>query len=247
MIIDTHAHLNFKAFDDWKKVIDSSLAEDVWMINVGSKESTSRKAVEIAESYEEGVFAAIGVHPIHAREGFDEKVYEELASSSKVVAIGEVGLDKFRDYGEFFDEQKEILVKQIQLAARLCLPVIFHCRKAFEDLLEIIKENHCPPGVIHCFTGSFKQAQQFLDLGFFLGINGIMYKLNLEEVIEKTPLDRLLIETDCPYLTPPQAGVERNEPRFVKYVAEDIAKIKGISLEEVVETTTKNAQILFGI
>jgi len=245
MLIDTHAHLNFEAFSlDWKNTIERCLSRNIWIINVGSKYETSRKAVEIAENYESGVFAAIGLHPIHAQKGIDEEAYKKLAGSKKVVAIGEIGLDYFRDYGGFKKEQREVFLTQIELAVQLNLPIIFHCRKAFEDLIKVIKNNHCPPGVVHCFTGTWKQAQEFLEMGFFLGINGIIYKLNMEEVIKKTSLDRLLLETDCPYLG---VGEGRNEPVFVRQIAKDVARIKNVSFEEVAQTTTQNAQKLFNI
>jgi TatD DNase family protein len=248
MIIDTHAHLNFKAFnEDWDKVIDSCLAESVWMINVGSKYETSKKAVQIAEQYESGVYSAVGIHPIHAKEGFTFEEYEKLASSEKVIAIGEIGLDKAAEYGDFLEAQKQVLAQQIKLASKLRKPLIIHCRKAHEELLEVLKSTPRLPSVIHCFTGSWKQAQEYLDLGCFIGFNGIIFKLNLKEVIKKTPLNRILLETDCPFLTPPEAGVERNEPRFVRYVAKEIARIKEIPFEEVIKHATENAQILFGI
>jgi len=253
MLIDTHAHLNFNAFkNDFDEVIKRSLAEDIWVINVGSKYETSEKAKEIAEKYN-GIFAAIGLHPIHsAEEDFDKEKYKELAKSDKVIAIGEIGLDYYRDYGEFKNKQREVFLEQLSLAKELNLPVIFHCRKAHEDLLKILKEqrtmnNEQLRGVIHCFTGKWKQAREYLDMGFYLGFNGIIYKLNLKEVVEKTPLEKILIETDCPFLVPPQANTERNEPVFVKYIAQDIAKIKKLNYQEIIEATTKNAKKLFKI
>lgn len=248
MLIDTHSHLNFNAYkNDLEEVIKRSLAENVWMINVGSNYDTSKRAVEIAEKYDKGVFAAIGLHPIHAdSEEFDRKKYKELAMSRKVVAIGEIGLDYYREYGLFKEKQKEVLSEQFSLAKELNLPVIFHCRKAHDDLLEILKNNQIR-GVIHCFTGKWKQAKEYLDMGFYLGFNGIIYKLNLKEVIEKTALEKILIETDCPYLTPPQASIERNEPIFVKHIAQDIAKIKNLSYKKITEITTKNAKKIFKI
>ncbi len=247
MLIDSHAHLNFKAFEnDFDEVIKRSLSENVWMINIGSKYSTSKKAVDIAGKYD-NVFAAVGLHPIHAKdEEFDKVKYLELAESDKVKAIGETGLDYFRDYGEFKDKQKEVFLKHLDLAKELGLPVIIHCRMAHDDVIEILKEYNLR-GVVHCFTGDWEQAQKYLDLGFYLGINGIIYKLNLKEVIEKTPLDKILIETDCPYLTPPQAEKERNEPVFVRYIAKEIAKIKAVSFEEVAEKTFQNTLDLFKI
>jgi len=247
MLIDTHAHLNFNAFkNDFDKIIKRSLAEDIWMINVGSNYETSKKAVEIAEKYN-GVFAAIGLHPIHAEdENFNASKYRNLCQPDKVVAIGEIGLDYLKDYKLFKERQKEIFLKQLALAKELNLPIIIHCRMAHDDLLEILKDYQLP-GVIHCFTGSWKQAQRYLDMGFYLGINGIIYKMDLEEVIEKTPMEKILIETDCPYLTPPKPGVKRNEPIFVKYIVQEIANIKNIDFQKVAEITSQNARNLFRI
>lgn len=244
MLIDTHAHLNFGAFDDdFDKIIEKSLSEDVWMINVGSKYNTSKKAVKIAENYNNGVYAAVGIHPIHAKnESFELSNYERLCQSNKVVAVGEIGLDKFKNYGEFFDEQKKIFTAQLDMAKRLNLPVIIHCRMAHDDLLNILKSYNLT-GVIHCFAGTWEQAKKYLDMGFYLGINGIIYKIDLKEIIKKTPLGKLLLETDCPYL----GKEKRNEPIFVRQIAKDIARMKDISFEQVVQITTQNAQKLFNI
>ena len=246
MLIDTHAHVNFNAFkNDFDKVIKRSLSEDIWMINVGSNYETSKRAVEIAEKYN-GIFAAIGLHPIHTKdEDFNASKYRSLCQSDKVVAIGEIGLDYFKDYGLFKEKQREVFLQQLDLAKELDLPVIIHCRMAHKDLLEILNDKL--NGVIHCFTGNWDEAKQYLDMGFYLGINGIMYKFDLEEVIKKTPLEKILIETDCPYLMPPQAGAKRNEPVFIKYIVQDIAKIKGIDFQKVAEITFQNAKNLFRI
>jgi len=244
MLIDTHAHVNFRAFDnDFDEVIKRSLAEDVWLINVGSEYETSKKAIEIAERYDSGVYAAVGLHPIHAKdEDYRILEYGSLCRSDKVKAIGEIGLDYFKNYGDFKEKQKQDFLKQLDLAKELNLPVIIHCRMAHEDLLEIIKDYQLP-GVIHCFTGTWEEAKKYLDLGFYLGINGIIYKRDLKEVIKKTSLDRILLETDCPYL----GKEERNEPIFVRQIAKDVARIKNISFDEAIQTTTQNAQNLFGI
>ncbi len=277
MLIDTHAHLNFNAYkDDVNEVIKKTLGNNVWMINVGSQYSTSKRAVEIAEKYEKGVYAAIGLHPIHLSDGifktkidteeiefntreeeFDYDAYKDLAESKKVVAIGEIGFDywyrpktKIR-LEQFKNRQKEIFLKQLNLAQELNLPVIFHCRLAHEELINILNtkyniQNTGLKGVIHCFTGTWEEAKKYLEMGFCLGFNGIIFKLNLDEMIKKTPLERILIETDCPYLTPsPIEG--RNEPLYVKYVAEKIAKIKDLTFEEIAKITTKNAKELFKI
>ncbi|KPJ55392.1 hypothetical protein AMJ47_00820 [Parcubacteria bacterium DG_72] len=244
MLIDTHAHLNFRVFNnDFDKVIERSLSENVWMINIGSNYETSKRAVEIAKQYDNGVFAAVALHPIHAKdENFHAPVYESLCRSEKVVAVGEIGLDYFKDYKEFKDKQKHIFIKQLDLAKKLNLPVIIHCRMAHDHVIEILKDYNLP-GVVHCFTGSWEQARKYLDMGFCLGINGIMYKLDLKEVIEKIPLNKLLVETDCPFL----GREKRNEPVFVRQIAKDIARIRNISFEQVSQATFENAQELFNI
>jgi len=249
MLIDTHAHLNFNAYkEDSSKVLQRSLGHNVWMINVGSQYLTSKRAVELAEKYENGVYAAVGLHPIHLEmEVFDYEKYKALVKSKKVVAIGEIGLDYKPEYASFKVKQKIALRQQMDLAQELNLPIIFHCRMAHDDLIKMLFENSSRvDGVIHCFTGTWKQAEKYLGMGLYLGFNGIIFKLNLDEIIEKTPLDRVLLETDCPYLTPPQEE-GRNEPIFVKYVAEKIAKIKKLSYEEVADITTKNAKKLFKV
>ena len=249
MLIDSHAHLNFKAFEnDFDEVIKRSLAENIRIINVGSEYNTSERAVEIAQKYGE-LYATVGLHPIHAEtaKNFCASQYRSLClSSQKVVAIGEIGLDYFRDYGKFKNKQKEILLEQLNLAKELNLPVILHCRMAHDDLLDILKDYNLP-GVIHCFTGNWQEAKKYLDMGFYLGMNGIMFKFDLKEVIEKTPLDRILVETDCPYLTPPQSKTKRNEPINVKYIVQEIAEIKKMDFETIAEATLKNTKKLFNI
>ena len=279
MLIDSHCHLNFNAFkDDYRRIIQNCLDRDIWMINVGTKYETSKRAVEISKEFSEGVFAAIGLHPIHLesrkydawelgeKEGFktnpevfDYEKYKELAKTSKkVVAIGEVGLDYWRKpktkkrLEEFKEKQKTVLREQIKLARELNLPVIFHCRVAFDDLLELLKEefkeNGEVKGVIHSFTGDWETAKKFLEMGFYLGFNGIIFKLDLEEVIKKTPLDKIILETDSPYLLPPQCqGRERNDPCCIKYVSEKISKIRGVLFSTLDEKTVENTKALFGI
>jgi len=263
MIFDTHAHLNFKSFDkDWKEIISKSFNEGVGIVNVGTKYETSQRAVEISE-YKENIYAAVGLHPIHIKtdlkittdkedgsfspkgEVFDKERYRELALQENVIAIGETGLDYYYNKKEdVFEEQKKVFKEHLSLASEMDLPVIVHCRKAHDDLIEILSDSR---GVIHCFTGKWRQAREYLNKGFYLGFNGIIFKLKLDEIIKKTPLDRILIETDCPYLTPPEAGVERNEPIFVKYVARKIAETKGMEIKEVEKQTALNAKKLFGI
>jgi len=274
MLFDTHAHLNFLAFEkDLDEVIKRTQKEGVLAINVGSKYGNSKKAIEIAEKYE-GMYAAIGLHPIHLREGifkmkhdpeeeaeikvneddFNIDKYRELAKSSKkVVAIGEIGLDYYyrpktkTKLEEFKNRQKEFFIKQLNLAKEMDLPVIFHCRMAHKDVIEILKNYSGLRGVMHCFTGSVEEAQEYLKMGFYIGVNGIIFKLPLDEVIKQIPIDKILVETDCPYLTPPEAGIERNEPIFVKYVVKKIAELKGLPEDEIAEKTLTNTKALFKI
>ena len=295
MLVDTHAHLNIKAFElDREEVIKRCLENNIWIINIGTNYETSKKAVEIAGKYPEGIFAAIGLHPInldtglvkvktdelegsHFENEFDFEKYKSLAENPKVVVIGEIGLDyywrpKTTKKKEFFKQkQKDLLSKQLELAKELNLPVIFHCRMAHEDLLEILNYklktiNYQLRGVMHGFVGTLEQLKEYLNFGFYIGFNGIIFKKIegikvaetsshlspratssrsvFEENIRNTPLERILIETDCPYLIPsPVEG--RNEPLYVKYVAERIAEIKKISFEKVAEVSTENAKRLF--
>lgn len=272
--VDTHAHLNFPVFHkDKEKVIKTCLENNIWVINIGSNFVSSQRAVEIAQTSPYGVFAAIGLHPMNLETGlvkikfdeqeeqslekeFDFKKYKELGSSDRVVAIGEIGFDyywrpKTTKKKELFKEkQRDLLFSQLRLAQDLDLPVIFHCRMAHNNLIKVLKSQIPNPklkGVIHCFTGTWEQAQQYMAMGFYLGFNGLIFKLNLDEIIKKTPLERVLIETDCPYLTPPQFQDQRNTPLNLRYIAERIAEIKNISIDKVAELTTNNAKMLFGI
>ncbi len=272
MIIDTHSHLSFKAYDaDREEVIKRTQKEGVVLIDVGTKYETSKRAVELAEKYE-NIYAAIGMHPIHIKtdllklktdedegafvplgEELDIAKYRELAKSKKVVAIGEIGLDYYyKPKGtakkeKFKQLQKEIFIKQLELSEELKLPVIIHCRMAFADLYEILKTQKSH-GVIHCFAGNLEEAQQFIDLGFCIGLNGIIFKLDLDEVIKNCPLDKILVETDCPYLTPPAEGKDkRNEPIFVKHVIQKIADLRKMTFDEVASATTQNVKKLFRV
>jgi TatD DNase family protein len=274
MIVDTHAHVNFNAYkDDADKVVSRSLEGGVWMINVGSQYSTSKRAVEMAHKYKEGVYAAVGLHPIHLETGlvkikgdpeeiqfnaseekFDYEKYKQLASSGKVVAIGEVGFDYYwrpkssQKREEFKKKQSEALSLQLDLARELDLPVIFHCRMAHQELIELLKTRNDSglKGVLHCYTGDWEQTEEYLKLGLSFGFNGLIFKMDSSEVIKNLPQDRILIETDCPYLTPPQEE-GRNEPLFVKHAAQRIAEMKNVEYNELIKNTTANARKLFNI
>lgn len=275
MIIDTHSHLNFKAFkEDSDEVIKRTLAEDVWMINVGTKHETSLKAVEIARQYDKGVYAAVGLHPMYAaaefvklktdpdegeflikEQEFDKEKYRDLILQGKenVVAIGEIGLDYYykpkssEKLKLFKEKQKRIFLEQLELAKEFNLPLILHCRVAHDDLIEILSKELGLKGVVHCFTGTVEQAQKYIAMGFYIGMNGIIFKLSLDEVVKSVPLENMVVETDCPYLTPtPELG-KRNEPLFIKHTINKIAELKGVSSDAVCKKTTENARNLFGI
>lgn len=271
MLIDTHAHINFNAYkDDGDEVVKRALEQDTWLINVGSERKTSQRAVEYAQKHKHGVFAAVGLHPGSLRaqeietkvdeaetvnfkmeeEELDCEFYKNLAQQDKVVAIGEIGLDYYRNVARP-ELQKETLLEQLGLAESLNKPVMLHCREAHDDLLKILKTwttvgNKPLRGVIHSFSGRWSQAEQYLAMGFYLGFNGIItFARDYDRVVKEMPLDRLLLETDCPYLTPIPFRGKRNEPSYVKYVAEKVAELRGISAQEVAEATTKNAKDLF--
>ena len=276
MLIDTHAHVNFAVFKaDADVVIKKALAKNIWLINVGSQYSTSVRAVAYAEKYEQGIFAAIGLHPVQLKKGsfmhhdsdeleeseiktigeeFEYGKYLELAKHPKVVAIGEVGLD-YHHFEEGDDveklkiKQKEILFKFIEMANEVQKPLMIHCWDGMDDLLEILQNNLVAKrGVIHSFSGSYKTAQKFIELGYKIGLNGVItYGISYNKLIRETDLKDIVLETDCPYLTPVPHKGERNEPVYVELVAQKIAEIKNISVEEVAEVTTNNAKKLFGL
>jgi len=272
MLIDTHAHVNFSVYkDDGDKVVRRALAEDIWLINVGAEKDTSRRAVEYAQKYQEGVFAAVGLHPGHlAAQEYEEKIdgdetvkikteaqefdydyYKNLAQDAKVVAIGEIGLDYHYKNGAKVELQRETLLEQMGLADTLKKPMMLHCRDAHEDLLKILETwtfvgNKPLRGVVHSFSGRWSQAERYLKMGFYLGFNGLItFARDYDRVVREIPLAKLLLETDCPYLTPEPFRGKRNEPSYVKYVAQKVAQLRGISVEEVAEKTTKNARELF--
>lgn len=281
MLIDTHAHVNFNSFkDDADEVLKSCLDEDIWVVNVGSEYKTSKRAVELAGRYERGVYAIVGLHPIHTHsqhvdeeetsftsreEHFDDKLYKTLITDPKVVGIGECGLDYYRlpeeGQEEIKQKQKKAFLQQVELASDTGKVLMVHSRDAYEDIASIISEHKSTLKhvVIHSFIGSPEEAIRFVDMGCFISFNGIItYKPRKErkpgqsdpgllEAVELVPLDKILIETDCPYLAPEPVRGSRNTPLNVKYVATELAKIKNVSEQEVVETTTATARSVFNI
>ncbi len=273
MLIDTHAHLNLSAFDnDWKETAKRALDAGIWIINVGDNLETSKKAVAMAEEFSEGVYAAVGLHPSEVlEEQLDIAEYEKLAAHPKVVALGEVGLDYYRlpdtirpegaggaadvkqikTQGEIKNFQKEALLKFLKLSEETKLPLVIHCRDAHEDMIRILEDFNKPSGpdargVMHCFSGSFDEAKRYFNLGFLISFTGIITFAHFEgETLAKVPLNKIMVETDCPYLTPEPYRGKRNEPAYVEYVAREVARVKNEPYEEVVRVTTENAKRLF--
>ncbi|WP_461201931.1 TatD family hydrolase [Anoxybacillus sp. TBDG-1] len=254
MLFDTHAHLNATQFDeDVEQVIERARAEGVsHIVVVGFDRPTIDRAMELAGQYS-FIYAAVGWHPVDAIHMTDEDLImiERLASHPKVVALGEMGLDYYWDQSPK-EVQKEVFRKQIRLAKKVKLPIIIHNRDATADIVDILREEHAEEvgGVMHCFSGSIEVARQCMDMNFYISFGGPVTFKNAKkpkEVAKEIPLDRLLIETDCPYLTPHPFRGKRNEPGYVKYVAEAIAELKGLSFEEVAQKTSDNAKRLFGI
>ena len=256
LLIDTHAHLNSADFqNDYDQVIDQCFQEKIGLINVGVDYETSLRAVELSKRYDENVWAAIGLHPLSlAEEDFSLPKYEDLLKlSPKVVAIGEIGLDywhwpKNKEVIPLYKEkQKQALQSQLDFALAYDKPLIIHVREAFPDLIKIFqkRENDHLRGVIHCFTGTWEEAKFFLDFGFYLGFDGVIFKADIDETIAKIPENRMLIETDCPFLTPPQKKGERNTPLYLKFIVEKLAKVRRSSFREIARATTQNAKELF--
>lgn len=255
MLIDTHCHLNFKEFDiDRDKIIGQCLNNDIWIINVGVDYESSKKVIELAEKYDKGVYATISIHPHNVdKVDFNKKKFLELAKNPKVVAIGETGLDyMFCENDEKIQElQKKVFIQHLDLAKEINKPVIIHSRRLFPEILEIIRNTKYElpnTGVLHCYMGRWSYAEEYLKLGFYLSFTGLItYARDYDKVIRNTPLERIMIETDAPLLTPEPHKGERNEPQYVKYIAQKIAEIKEIPFKKVAFQTTKNARTLFGL
>lgn len=251
MFFDSHAHYDDDAFDaDRDELLSSLLQNNVSnIINIGADMPSSRRSVQLAEKYE-FIYAAVGVHPHDAQSytSDDEAELAKLCAHPRVVAIGEIGLDYHYDNSPR-DIQKEVFKKQLELAKKLRMPVIIHSREATEDTLSILKE-FSPRGVVHCFSGSVETAKTVLDMGMYISLGGpVTYKnaVKTVEVAEFVPIDRLLIETDCPYLAPVPYRGKRNSSLFIHATAEKLADIKGISVEELARITAENTKKLFNI
>lgn len=277
MYFDTHSHINTEAFAlDADKVIKRALDHHTSVVIIGTDYKSSKKALEQANRYESGVWAAIGLHPQSLQsyieetadgpkeisaEKFNFDMYATLAKFPKTVAIGEIGLDySWRendlDIEAIKKEQKAVLVEQLKLARRFDLPAIIHCRQAHDDLLPLLQNfrhqykemipKDRPWGVIHCFSGDENLAWQYFNLGLIISFTGLItFSQRWDELIRKIPADKIMIETDSPYMTPEPHRGKRNEPVLVRFVAQRIAEIRGVSIEKVAEMTTANAKQLF--
>lgn len=254
MFIDTHVHLNADQYDeDLQEVIDRALENNVTkMIVIGFDRKTIERAMDLTEKYD-FIYAVVGWHPVDAIDCTPEDLQwiEELAAHLKVVGIGETGLDYHWDKSPK-EVQQEVFRKQIQLAKKVRLPIIIHNREATEDVLRILKEEKAEEvgGVMHCFSGSVETARESIDMNFMISLGGPVTFKNAKkpkEVAERIPIEHLMIETDAPYLAPHPYRGKRNEPSYVPLVAEEIARLKGLTVEEVGEKTTKNAEQFFNL
>ena len=254
-LVDTHTHLNDAKFAGCEQeVIERARANGVTrLINMGDTLASSAKAVELAAAYE-GVYAGVGIHPEEAfpMTGKDDAMLAAWTEQPRVVAIGEIGLDYYWEKDpEKRQLQQQIFIRQLDLARQLHLPVCIHDRDAHGDTLAILKkEGKGLRGVMHCFSGSWEMAQELLKLGWYIGVDGPLTFKNaakLPEIVQRFPLERLLVETDAPYLAPVPMRGKQNEPAFVRYVAEKVAEIKGISVDLVAEQTSRNAEELYGL
>lgn len=281
-MFDCHCHAHFAAFEkDSKQVIDRALAAGISVINVGTQKDTSAKAVEVAQGYEKGVYATIGLHPVHTTksyhdaqelgggeaakaftsrgEEFDTAFYRKLADDPKVVALGECGLDYYRPTGDpaaYKAKQRAVFFEHVMIAQKTNKALMIHCRPsaktddAYEDLLAALQEWQFPPQrcVLHFYVGSLKMTKKFLDAGFNFEFGGVItFARDYDEQIKMIPLDRILTETDAPYVAPEPYRGKRNEPIYVTEVVKKLAEIKGISFDEGAQATDQNARRIFRI
>lgn len=247
LITDTHAHYDDKRFEDSYDEFFKTLKTNgvLKIINCGCDIESSKKCIELSNKYDI-CYTAVGYHPGNLKGDIDLKKIEELIFNEKVVAIGEIGLDYYwrQDNKE---EQKEVFIGQLDMAKKLDLPVIIHDRDAHADTLEILKQKK-PKGVVHCFSGSREMAKEIINLGLYIGIGGVLTFKNakkLLEVAEFIPMDKILLETDAPYMAPEPYRGKTNNSALILYVAEKLAEIKGVSTKEILTITTKNAETLF--
>jgi len=252
MIIDSHAHYDNKRFKEDADILVTSLPSKgvELVINVGCDMQTSKNSIKLAKKYPH-VYATVGVHPHSSKTLNEENLQKlkELTKNEKVVAVGEIGLDFYHDFSPR-DIQRQWFKHQLELADELDLPVIIHSREANQEVFDTILYSDVRKGVIHSFSGDWKLALRYVELGFFIGISGVVTfdKTNqLQSAVKEIPLDRILMETDCPYLTPAPHRSKRNDSTMLVYVAEAIAQIKDVTVDTVCNQTAKNVCTLFSI
>ncbi len=253
MIFDSHSHYDDEKFDeDRDMLLDSMESRGIsTIVNVGSSLESSKKSIELAKRFP-NVYAAVGVHPNEAAELTLDNLskLKDMAGKAKVVAIGEIGLDYYwKEPPE--QVQKKWFEEQIELARQVSLPMIIHSRDAAKDTIDILKEHKSEEigGVIHCYSYSVEMAKEYLDMGFYFGIGGVVTFKNsktIKEVVEYLPLDKILVETDCPYLAPEPNRGKRNSSLNIPYIISEIAKIKKVTASEVMDITEENAANLYG-
>ena len=250
MLFDTHAHLNDPAFDADRETLMAGLEEKgiSFVMNAGCSLQSSKDIIKMAEAYP-WLYASVGSHPDSADEVNEEVIdtYRKLCRHEKVKAIGEIGLDYY--YEDIPREiQKKAFRMQMELARELDLPVIVHEREAHDDGMRIVKEFPTVKGVFHCYSGSAEMARQLVNMGWYIGFTGVLTFKNARKAVETAasiPLDRIVIETDCPFMAPEPYRGKRNDPGMLPKMAEKLAEIRGISYEEAVKATTKNAKRLY--
>lgn len=249
LIFDSHAHYDDGRFDEFRDELLSLLPDYgvCGAVTCGCDGASSRAALELAEKYDY-IYAAVGIHPGNLESGTEISEIERLTQHKKCVAIGEIGLDYYWDK-EHIEEQKALFAQQLELANRLDKPVLVHDRDAHSDTLEMLKQ-YRPKGVVHCFSGSPETAAELLKLGLYIGVGGVITFKNakrLPEVVEMLPEDKLLLETDCPYLAPEPYRGKLCHSGLIRFTAEHIAEIRGATAEHILEISLKNAKKLFGI
>ena len=253
MIFETHAHYDDARFDEDRDELLGSMRNHgvEFIVNIGAEMESCYSTLDLTKKYD-FIYGALGVHPdeVYDLTDADYKWIEDHITEEKIVAVGETGLDYYREYDKVV--QKESFERQMDIARRNNKPIIVHSREAAQDTYEIMKANKADEigGVVHCFSYPIEMADKFMDMGFYIGIGGVVTFKNskkLQEVAATMPLERIVLETDCPYLAPDPHRGERNDSRYIQYVADKIAELRGISTQEVIDTTTKNAKKMYKI